>query len=152
MIVRNKENITSLEIKTVFPELLDNVFAFVTNPVNYPEIHPLITKVVKRNNHHYLCFETSYIFLIPYPFHYWVRVSRNLDDGSVIMKSDLQNGLKIALTFFKNQGFITEKINIEGPCIPRKLLAMKMKKVHLKIFKNLKTLLHQNRIPETSNS
>ena len=140
---RNKK--LKFQIKMAFEHDVDNAFKIITNPISYPEIHPLITKVDKIDENCFECHETTTIFGIPYSFKYLVYLSQPCSN-LVVMTSEVQKGVWMKLSFsiqyLQNQQFLCEEIEISGPYLVQKILSKKLKKAHYKMFYNLKRKLY----------
>ncbi len=134
-------------MRTAFPEGSGVAFDIVTDPIQFPVIHPLITRVVRRDDRHFVFYETTNFLFFQYRFQYGVTLTNDAVNESVSMESEVQKGLWIKLNFtfeYSNkQCFIVEKIEITGTLVARKLLMAKIKKAHYQMFENLKRVVLQ---------
>ena len=134
-------------IRTAFPEASGVAFDIVTDPIQFPVIHPLITRVVRKDDRRFVFYETASVLFFPYRFQYQVILGYDAVNETVSMESEVQKGLWIKLDFafeYSNkQCFIVENIEITGPFIARKLLMAKIKKAHFQMFENLKRVVLQ---------
>ena len=128
-----------------FERDVDNAFKTITNPISYPEIHPLITKVDKIDKNRFECHETTAIFSIPYSFKYVVDIN-SINSNQVVMISEVQKGvwmkLNFSIQYLQNEPFLCEEIEIRGSYLVQKILSKKLKKAHQKMFNNLKRKLN----------
>jgi hypothetical protein len=138
---------TTAEIETVVVEIqlpngIEQAFDLVTDLEQYPSIHPLITKVERTGPNEYLCHETTRVFMVPYNFCYAVSVSTDQRTGETRMDTEVIKGVNLRLTFSKSaNGTLTDRIEVSGPLLVRKILAGKLEQVHTQMLLHIKSAI-----------
>ncbi len=121
---------------------IEEVFQYLYDMQKFAEVHPVIYKIEKKGENHYLFFEKlKFLLFFPYDFTYNVVIKNIEFNKSLQMYSEVQKGVHLNLNFLlqteNNLTIIVETIETKAIIGVKQILEMTVKKAHRKMFENI---------------
>jgi carbon monoxide dehydrogenase subunit G len=128
------------------PHPASKVIEYLSDPVKFTKVHPLIEKMELIEKGRYRVFEKVKFGPFPYSFTYVAAIDQDLEDGKVHMKISIKIGTRISFTFKVSP--ISDGCRVEEMVKMQSLLPIRgyMKKLisgqHKILFENIKHELY----------
>ena len=119
----------------------DFIFDYLTDMEKFVSVHPVIFKIDKTSNEHYLVHEKLKIGFVAFPFTYPVTIVKNNTDKVIIIQATVMKYTKIVMKFVfiteNDQTIIEEDITFESPLPVKFIMQSIFRKQHSRLFKNI---------------
>lgn len=121
----------------------DIVFDYLTDMQKFASVHPVISRIEKKDEQNYLIYETLKVGFIPLSFAYPAQIKK--DKNCITMRATVLKLTKIELTFNlkadgENATIVTENVKIKTLFSLKYMIELIFKKQHKQLFKNLENV------------
>lgn len=117
------------------------IFDYLTDMQKFASVHPIISKIEKTTDGHYIVHETLKLGFIPFSFTYPATVENKPNDSIVIIRATVMKLTTIEMTFIikpeSNSTVVEEYISIKSILPVRRLMESTFRTQHSKIFRNI---------------
>ena len=119
----------------------DFIFDYLTDMEKFVSVHPVIFKIDKTSNEHYLVHEKLKFGFMSFSFTYPVTIVKNYQYKIVIIQAIVMKVTKIVMKFVliteNDQTIIEEDITFESPLPVKFIMQSIFRKQHSRLFKNI---------------
>jgi carbon monoxide dehydrogenase subunit G len=144
-LVQSLQGPKSMELSFKINKPSEVVFEYLTDMEKFVGVHPVINKIVRLSENHYLIHETLKLGFIPYSFTYPVTIEHSYNDKTVVMHAKVMGFTRIKMLFKLTAEShcteIAEKITFNSSLPIKTLLKRTFKKHHAQLFQNIENQL-----------
>lgn len=120
------------------------IFDYLTDAQKFVAVHPVISKMEKKNVHSYLVHETLKIGFVPFSFTYPVTIIPYPLQNKVIILATVMKSTTIEITFIlkASEDFtvVEETILFKSSLPVKSIMQRVFKKQHCQLFKNIEMM------------
>ena len=120
------------------------IFDYLTDMQKFVSVHPVISKIEKKDEENYLVYETLKMGFLPFSFTYPVTVESDFAEKFVTIKATVMKLTKIEMTFKINSvnktAIVEEEIHFKSLFPVKSLVEKIFRKQHKQLFRNIELL------------